>query len=507
MEDLLHWAISHSDPAKLAAAAEEAQRVQVVKDLKEQRRRVKELLDHVRSQPTEADMMREGIDILRRAGASDTELLAALQALQVLVEPIDNANDLHPLGGLSPVVAQLARLAEAPALATAAAHVIGTAASNNPTFQRALLSQHPEVVGTLLQVSAAPDHECSVKGLYALAAMVRNLREARAAFVEAGGFGTLEALLRGEAVSPRVKRKSLSLFMDLVDTQPAAAAAAAEAGAAAGAAGGAGGGGDVEAGAAADGGEGLEGAGGGKQEVIRRLQREADQRQQQQHGDAHEDAHAGYGPQALAAAAISTGLPEAVVALLAQPDPDMQEKALLVLQRLAGDGVARQVLRANGADEALVQLRAQLRADAPGPGDEADPYHDYLTDLAAQVAAAMAAPGPQAPAGSGGGAAATAAGAGAGAAAAAGRSGAAGAAEAGKGGSGIGRGGLKGEVEGVEVQQPVLALGGPSRVGPRLAGAVGGEGERGTAKGGSCSVGDGDAGDSDTGSGQCSASR
>ena len=159
------------------------------------------------------------------------------------------------------------------------------------------------------------------------------------------------------------------------------------------------------------------------------------------------------------------------------------------------------------ADEALVQLRAQLRADAPGPGDEADPYHDYLTDLAAQVAAAMAAPGPQAPAGSGGGAAATAAGAGAGAAAAAGRSGAAGAAEAGKGGSGIGRGGLKGEVEGVEVQQPVLALGGPSRVGPRLAGAVGGEGERGTAKGGSCSVGDGDAGDSDTGSGQCSASR
>eukprot|EP00198_Chlamydomonas_reinhardtii_P011534 XP_001700871.1 predicted protein [Chlamydomonas reinhardtii] len=401
MEDLLHWAISHSDPAKLAAAAEEAQRVQVVKDLKEQRRRVKE--------PTEADMMREGIDILRRAGASDTELLAALQALQVLVEPIDNANDLHPLGGLSPVVAQLARLAEAPALATAAAHVIGTAASNNPTFQRALLSQHPEVVGTLLQ------------------------------------------------------RKSLSLFMDLVDTQPAAAAAAAEAGAAAGAAGGAGGGGDVEAGAAADGGEGLEGAGGGKQEVIRRLQREADQRQQQQHGDAHEDAHAGYGPQALAAAAISTGLPEAVVALLAQPDPDMQEKALLVLQRLAGDGVARQVLRANGADEALVQLRAQLRADAPGPGDEADPYHDYLTDLAAQVAAAMAAPGPQAPAGSGGGAAATAAGAGAGAAAAAGRSGAAGAAEAGKGGSGIGRGGLKGEVEGVEVQQPVLALGGPSR--------------------------------------------
>lgn len=34
----------------------------------------------------------EGISILSRPTASDTELLAALQALQVLVEPIDNAN-------------------------------------------------------------------------------------------------------------------------------------------------------------------------------------------------------------------------------------------------------------------------------------------------------------------------------------------------------------------------------------------------------------------------------
>ncbi len=42
-EDLLHWAISHSDPAKLAEQAEGARRVEMVKDLKEQRRRVKEV--------------------------------------------------------------------------------------------------------------------------------------------------------------------------------------------------------------------------------------------------------------------------------------------------------------------------------------------------------------------------------------------------------------------------------------------------------------------------------
>ncbi|PNH00162.1 Ribosomal RNA-processing protein 8, partial [Tetrabaena socialis] len=119
MESLLHWAIANSDPDKLAAQAEAHVRQEVVRDLKEQRQRVKELLDHVRAQPTETDMLKEGIAILRRPGASDAELLAALQALQVLVEPIDNANDLRPLGGLGPVVAQLVR---GPQLAAAAAH-------------------------------------------------------------------------------------------------------------------------------------------------------------------------------------------------------------------------------------------------------------------------------------------------------------------------------------------------------------------------------------------------
>ncbi len=48
-----------------------------------------------------------------------------------------------------------------------------------------------------------------------------------------GGFRTLEALLRGSSSPSRVKRKALSLFMDLMDTQPAAGAAGAGAGTAA----------------------------------------------------------------------------------------------------------------------------------------------------------------------------------------------------------------------------------------------------------------------------------
>ncbi len=70
------------------------------------------------------------------------------------MEPIDNANDLHGLGGLGPLVALLGH--EAPAVAAAAAHALGTAASNNPAFQRQLLSQQPEAVATLLRVRGSP---------------------------------------------------------------------------------------------------------------------------------------------------------------------------------------------------------------------------------------------------------------------------------------------------------------------------------------------------------------
>ncbi|GFR47185.1 hypothetical protein Agub_g8777, partial [Astrephomene gubernaculifera] len=393
MEDLLHWAIANSDPGKLAAQAEEAQRIQMVKDLKEQRRRVKELLDHVRSQPTETDMLKEGIAILRRPAASETELLAALQTLQVLVEPIDNANDLQPLGGIAPVVTQLTH--GSPEVAAAAAHVLGTAASNNPTFQRQLLSDHPGIVSTLLQVSQSAQEESAVKGMYAVAALVRNTQEARRAFVDAGGFSHLELLLRGGLVAPRVKRKALSLFMDLVDTQPAGTTAGGAAGGAAAAATGTAAGVDtlgVAEGVAFGSGSRLEKEDAGMQHFSTiRLggQDGSGEEAPTQHMSAG-DGGDSTGDSALAFAAIQTGLPEAVVSLLAQPDPDMQEKALLVLQRLAGEPVALQVLRANGAGEALQQLQQQLRAEAPGPQDEPDPYHDYLVDLSRQVAALMA---------------------------------------------------------------------------------------------------------------------
>ncbi len=57
--------------------------------------------------------------------------------------------DLHILGGLEPVVAEL----NAPGgFAAASAHVLGVAASNNERFQRQLLHAVPDIFSRLLQV-------------------------------------------------------------------------------------------------------------------------------------------------------------------------------------------------------------------------------------------------------------------------------------------------------------------------------------------------------------------
>ncbi|GIL44567.1 hypothetical protein Vafri_2092 [Volvox africanus] len=112
-------------------------------------------------------------------------------------------------------------------------------------------------------------------------------------------------------------------------------------------------------------------------------------------GSASADTMAGTtvnGGDVLTAAAIAAGLPQAVVALLLEQDPDMQEKALLLMQRLAGSATARRAFRESGAEEAILELREQLRAEAPEPGGEPDPYHEFLEDLVRQVSILMAQP-------------------------------------------------------------------------------------------------------------------
>ena len=46
----------------------------------------------MQSAPTETDLMKDAISVLTNDSTPVEELLMALEALQILVEPIDNAN-------------------------------------------------------------------------------------------------------------------------------------------------------------------------------------------------------------------------------------------------------------------------------------------------------------------------------------------------------------------------------------------------------------------------------
>jgi len=223
MESLLHWAIEHSDPKVLAEQAAQVKEDEAITDmLDKKRKRVKELVDIMNSQPSEAQLMR---DALRQLTAPDSGLddkVKALQALQILVEPIDNANDLKGMNGIQPVVAALGSEMRA-----AAAYVLGTAASNNAHFQQDLLQVSPDVFAKLVALTTDPQEEVVVKGLYALAALVRNLDGARAAFNDAGGIKAVESVMMRQPEPGakdvvygmylvRAKRKALALMMDLV---------------------------------------------------------------------------------------------------------------------------------------------------------------------------------------------------------------------------------------------------------------------------------------------------
>lgn len=74
-----------------------------------------------------------------------------------------------------------------------AAHVLGTAASNNPTFQQQLLAHHPEAIALLLRLvsSVGTDHVATM-ALYATGNIARNSAKARRMLYGVGLLPTLQ---------------------------------------------------------------------------------------------------------------------------------------------------------------------------------------------------------------------------------------------------------------------------------------------------------------------------
>lgn len=213
LEGMLQWAIGYSDPAKLKETAEDVQRLSP-EELKARQMGIKELMDKLKM-PSDAQLMKTAIDDLNNSSVSLKDRHRALEELLILVEPIDNANDLHKLGGLTAVIGELDH--PDPEIRTISAWVLGKASQNNPVVQKQILELGP--LTKLMEMVNSTFTDEAIKALYALSALISNNPEGQESFYREAGHLMLQNILSNSSADIRLRRKSLFLVADLVESQ------------------------------------------------------------------------------------------------------------------------------------------------------------------------------------------------------------------------------------------------------------------------------------------------
>lgn len=150
-----------------------------------------EILAALMGGPSDADLMRQSMGVITATSDPEVTLehrLTAFDNLEQLIESLDNANNLGPLGLWAPLLASLSD-AE-PDVRRYAAWVAGTAVQNNEQSQERLLAMGglPRLVG--LALAPAEREDVRRKAVYALSSATRNYQPAMdvvAAELEKGG--------------------------------------------------------------------------------------------------------------------------------------------------------------------------------------------------------------------------------------------------------------------------------------------------------------------------------
>jgi hypothetical protein len=130
-----------------------------------------ETLARLMGGPSDADLMLEAMTVIQNPSATLPSKTIAFDNLEQLVESIDNANNLTPLGLWDPLVAQLNSV-EAE-MRKMAAWCIGTAVQNNVIAQEKLLEMNGIPLLCLLAVEDE-DEGVRRKSVYALSSEIRN---------------------------------------------------------------------------------------------------------------------------------------------------------------------------------------------------------------------------------------------------------------------------------------------------------------------------------------------
>lgn len=212
LDGMLQWAIGHSDPAKLELKAHDVQQLST-DELQKRQMEIKELVEKL-EMPSDAKLMRIAIDDLNNSSLSLEDHLRALEELLILVEAIDNANDLHKLGGLASVIRELSN--SDPGIRVACAWIVGKASQNNPVVQNQVL-ELGALPKLMTMVKSSFIEEEAVKALYAVSAIIRNNLNGLKLFYSEGGDLMLQGILSNASADVRLHRRSVSLVADLAE--------------------------------------------------------------------------------------------------------------------------------------------------------------------------------------------------------------------------------------------------------------------------------------------------
>ncbi|KAI8481521.1 Hsp70-binding protein 1 [Branchiostoma belcheri] len=164
----------------------------------------------------DVEQMKTCLQMLAEGGEDHTEEQeTAMEELMDLCCSIDNAQNLHKMGGLVLVIGYLRH--QNSGLRWRAGDVIATVTQNNPFCQAAAL----ELVAmpTLLElVDTDSDPTVRVKALYAISCLTGNCEEAQQSFVEQDGFSVLMRAMQSD--TEKLKVKAAFLLRNLCLSNP-----------------------------------------------------------------------------------------------------------------------------------------------------------------------------------------------------------------------------------------------------------------------------------------------
>ncbi|KAI8527822.1 hypothetical protein RHMOL_Rhmol12G0104100 [Rhododendron molle] len=213
LDGMLQWAIGHSDPTKLKETAESVHQLSS-ENLKHSQLEFKEVMESLKI-PSDAKLMQIAIDDLNNSSLSLEEHHRALQELLILVEPIDNAKDLHKLGGLSVVIRGLDNPDSE--IRMTSAWILGKASQNNPVVQKQVLELGglPKLV---VMVKSSFKQEAT-KALFAVSSLIRNNVDGQEMFYAESGDLMLQDILSDSTNDITLRRKCVFLVADLAESQ------------------------------------------------------------------------------------------------------------------------------------------------------------------------------------------------------------------------------------------------------------------------------------------------